>query len=120
MITRVIKEENVRRLHRLLVDARKIAIICHKGPDGDAVGSSLALAHVLGSLGKDARAIIPDTTSALLMKLPEAKELVDAVRHADFARNLMLEQTLSSASISTIPNGWTVWPIRCLPPRLRK
>lgn len=84
----------MRRLHRLLADARKVAIICHVGPDGDAVGSSLALAHVLGLLGKEARCIIPDATSSLLMRLPEAKELVDACRHADFARTLMLDADL--------------------------
>lgn len=84
----------MRRLHRLLADARKVAIICHVGPDGDAVGSSLALAHVLGTLGKEARCIIPDATSALLMRLPEAKELVDACRHADFARTLLLDADL--------------------------
>lgn len=90
MITRVLNEDHVCRLRRLLADAGKIAIICHKGPDGDAVGSSLALAHVLGALGKEARTIIPDATSALLMKLPEAKELVDASRHPDFARSIMM------------------------------
>ena len=94
MISRVINEESVRRLHRLLADAERIAIICHVGPDGDAVGSSLALAHVLGTLGKEARCIIPDPTSQLLMQLPEAKELVDAARHPDFARTLLRDADL--------------------------
>ena len=89
MISRIIKDENVRRLRHLMADATKIAVICHVGPDGDAIGSSLALAHVLGTLGKDVRCIIPDATSALLMQLPEAKELVDAARHPDFARTLL-------------------------------
>ncbi len=94
MISRVINEESVRRLHRLLADASRVAIICHVGPDGDAVGSSLALAHVLTTLGKEARCIIPDPTSALLMQLPEAKELVDAARHPDFARTLLRDADL--------------------------
>jgi len=64
------------------------------GPDGDAVGSSLALAHVLGTLGKDVHCIIPDSASALLMQLPEAKELVDACRHPDFARTLLCDADL--------------------------
>ena len=74
MISRIIKDETVRRLRHLIADAGKIAIICHVGPDGDAVGASLALAHVLGALGKEARCIIPDATSSLLMQLPEAKD----------------------------------------------
>ena len=94
MISRIIKDENVRRLRHLMADATKIAVICHVGPDGDAIGSSLALAHVLGTLGKDVRCIIPDATSALLMQLPEAKELVDAARHPDFARTLLRDADL--------------------------
>ena len=94
MISRIIKDETVRRLRHLIADAGKIAIICHVGPDGDAVGSSLALAHVLGALGKEARCIIPDATSSLLMQLPEAKELVDACKHPDFARTLLREADL--------------------------
>ena len=94
MISRVIKDENVKRLHHLLDEAEKVAIICHVGPDGDAVGSSLALAHVLERIGKDVHAIIPDATSNLLMQLPEAKELVDACKHPDFARTLMRDADL--------------------------
>ena len=73
MISRIVNDESVRRLARLLDEAQHVAIICHVGPDGDAVGSSLALAHVLGNIGKDAKCIIPDATSALLMRLPEAR-----------------------------------------------
>ena len=94
MISRIIKDETVRRLRHLIADAGKIAIICHVGPDGDAVGASLALAHVLGALGKEARCIIPDATSSLLMQLPEEKELVDACKHPDFARTLLREADL--------------------------
>ena len=39
---------------RALSDARAVAIATHRGPDGDAIGSSLALAIVLEALGKDA------------------------------------------------------------------
>lgn len=81
-------------MRHLLEDAERVAIICHVGPDGDAMGSSLALAHVLGRMGKDARCIIPDATSATLMKLPEAKEAVDAAKHPDFARTLLRDADL--------------------------
>lgn len=94
MISRIVNDESVRRLARLLDEAQRVAIICHVGPDGDAVGSSLALAHVLGNIGKEAKCIIPDATSALLMRLPEAKELVDACKHPDFARALLRDADL--------------------------
>ena len=38
---------------RLLGGARSVALACHVGPDGDALGSMLALGLVLRGLGKD-------------------------------------------------------------------
>jgi len=38
----------------------KIVVTAHQSPDGDAVGSSLALVHYLKAIGKDAVVILPD------------------------------------------------------------
>ena len=89
MISQVIDERSIRRLHDLLDDASKIAVTCHQGPDGDAIGSSLAAMHVLTALGKDVKVIIPDPSLTQLRKLPGAKEIVDASRYPDFARKLL-------------------------------
>jgi phosphoesterase RecJ-like protein len=40
--------------------AKKIVITTHKSPDGDAIGSSLALCHYLNKLDKDVLVIVPD------------------------------------------------------------
>ena len=40
--------------------AEKIVIITHENPDGDAIGSSLAMKLALKQLGKDADVIIPE------------------------------------------------------------
>ena len=37
---------------QLIDNSRNIAVICHQGPDGDAVGASLALSSVLSRIGK--------------------------------------------------------------------
>ena len=37
-----------------LLRADNILLLCHKNPDGDTVGSAMALCHVLKSLGKTA------------------------------------------------------------------
>lgn len=37
---------------KILMDAQRIALAIHMSPDGDAIGSSLALARVLTQLGK--------------------------------------------------------------------
>ena len=40
--------------------AEKIVIITHENPDGDAIGSSLAMKLALNQLGKNADVIIPE------------------------------------------------------------
>lgn len=94
MISQVIDEKSIRKLRELLEDAGKIVVTCHQGPDGDAIGSSLAMMHVLTALGKDVKVVTPDSFLGQLRKLPGAKEIVDACRYPDFARQLFDEADL--------------------------
>lgn len=41
-------------------NANSIVILTHENPDGDAVGSSLALYHALKAYGKNVEVIIPE------------------------------------------------------------
>ena len=50
--------------------AEKIVITSHVIPDGDAVGSSLALSKMLRALGKDVRVFIDDSIRRTLQTLP--------------------------------------------------
>ena len=52
MISPKIDQKNIERAKELIEGADRITIICHTGPDGDAIGSSLAAAHVLSAIGK--------------------------------------------------------------------
>lgn len=54
--------------------AEKIVILTHEAPDGDAVGSSLAMKLMLKELGKDADVIIPEY-SRMFTFLPLANEI---------------------------------------------
>lgn len=51
--------------------AQKIIITSHVIPDGDAVGSSLALGRMLRALGKDVRVFIDDSIRKTLAALPD-------------------------------------------------
>ena len=51
--------------------AKKIIITSHVIPDGDAIGSSLALSRMLRSLGKEVRVFIDDTIRKTLETLPD-------------------------------------------------
>ena len=91
MIKRIIDQKQIARLKQLLEHATKAVITCHISPDGDALGSSLALCRVLMNMSIDAKVITPDSVSANLQFLPGAKDIVDGNRYSDYARTLFCD-----------------------------
>jgi phosphoesterase RecJ-like protein len=59
-------------------------ITTHEGPDGDAVGSSLALGNYLTKLGKDVTVYFSDPVPDLYTFLPMADRVVHAIPDRDF------------------------------------
>ena len=57
-------------LRDLLEKPKKIVITCHTKPDGDAIGSSLAVWHLMKNMGHDAQVIVPSLYPAYLHYLP--------------------------------------------------
>ena len=60
-------EEVIRRLR----EAQRIAILIHRRPDGDAVGSAAALMHLLAALGKEVVGVCEDKIPERLAFLTE-------------------------------------------------
>jgi phosphoesterase RecJ-like protein len=56
--------------------SKNIVITTHKSPDGDAVGSSLALVRLLEKLGKNVCGVLPDTMPGFLEWLPGSSGLL--------------------------------------------
>ena len=94
MISRVLDEKKIKHLARLIEGARRIAITTHLSPDGDAMGSSLALARVLSNTGKDVAVIVPDQPLEQLRFLPGAKDVIVGSRYPDFAKSLFSKADL--------------------------
>lgn len=63
--------------------AEKIVILTHELPDGDAIGSSLAMMHALNSLGKNPDVIIPSYSScfSFLPGMEEVKTETDIEKY---------------------------------------
>ena len=61
---------------KALREADRIAIMSHSAPDGDALGSILALSAALRKLGKQAVALANDPPPALYSYLPELDRLI--------------------------------------------
>lgn len=66
----IFEKVQIETLGRLLGDCRSAAIVCHMTPDGDALGSSLFLMHLLENLGKKAAVVVPDMPPQTLCFLP--------------------------------------------------
>lgn len=91
MISSIIDDRIIERLRALINGVQRIAITCHKSPDGDALGSTLALCHVLRRLGKDATVVTPDMAPKALEFIPGVRDLVVFTKHEARARRILAE-----------------------------
>lgn len=66
----MVEEGTARTIQGWIETAERVAILTHSNPDGDAIGSSLAMALALGKLGLDAQVVIPDGLPDFLRWLP--------------------------------------------------
>ncbi|MFI3240354.1 MAG: bifunctional oligoribonuclease/PAP phosphatase NrnA [Bacteroidales bacterium] len=76
MISRIIDQAQIEQLSKYLDIYNKIVITIHTSPDGDAVGSSLGLQHILLGMGKDVTVIAPDSLPANIKFLPKSSDIV--------------------------------------------
>ncbi|MBC9797050.1 DHH family phosphoesterase [Sinomicrobium weinanense] len=61
---------NIQELAAVLASPKNIVIVPHKNPDGDAIGSSLAMYHYLTLLGHNASVIAPNEYPDFLKWMP--------------------------------------------------
>jgi len=69
--------EHLNALKKLLSTSKKIAIIPHKNPDGDAIGSTLALWHYLINSGHTANVVSPNDFPKFLKWMPGADQILN-------------------------------------------
>jgi len=68
--------KNATALKTLLSSPKKIVITTHRGPDGDAIGSSLGLLHLLTQLGHSVQVITPNEYAKFLHWLPGNDDVI--------------------------------------------
>tara|TARA_B100000161_G_scaffold265462_1_gene241814 strand:- start:5891 stop:6892 length:1002 start_codon:yes stop_codon:yes gene_type:complete len=69
-------QEKIKELSKLLKEAKNIIIVTHNNPDGDAIGSSLALFHFLNKINIKATTITPNNHPSFLNWVPGIDELL--------------------------------------------
>jgi phosphoesterase RecJ-like protein len=70
-------KDSFQKFRKLLKNTKKIAIVTHWSPDGDAIGSSLGLYHFLLKLGKNITVIVPNAYPDFLHWMPANKKVIN-------------------------------------------
>ena len=91
----LITTERAEELKGLLRSSRKIVIICHRSPDGDAMGSILGFADYLREIGKMPIVVVPDQYPDFLKWLPT----IEKVLRYDKVPNLVKDQIENADTI---------------------
>ncbi len=79
----ILSEQEAAVLQELTAASSHIVVTCHKSPDGDALGSSLAWADYLRSQGKEPVVLIPDAYPDFLQWLPNAEKIIRYDKHRE-------------------------------------
>lgn len=90
----ILIDADIKRLGEILDKSQNIILTCHVRPDGDAVGSTLGLSHLLHTIGKQATVVVPDQPPRTLSFLPGFKELAVYTRHDPYCQRLVNEADL--------------------------
>jgi phosphoesterase RecJ-like protein len=65
-MSRILTPDQIDTAQRLILNANRIVVTTHKSPDGDAIGSAMAMHHFLRSIGKTPVTILPDAAPDFL------------------------------------------------------
>ena len=82
------------QLTELLQSPKQIVITTHHKPDGDALGSSLALYHFLRKLGHDAVVVSPTDYPTFIEWMPGNNTVINFEKHPDEAKRLVSKAEL--------------------------
>lgn len=83
--------QSIEHFYPELDTPKKIVITTHQKPDGDAMGSSLGLYHLLIQLGHTVTVISPTNWASFLKWMPGANGIVDFELSKDIAIKYLLE-----------------------------
>ncbi len=84
-------KKSLREAWQGLLDGQSYIIACHMRPDGDALGSALALAHTLRQFGKDVVVVCEDVVPENYAFIPESDSIVTATQRRDFDFGVLVD-----------------------------
>lgn len=90
----IFNSEDVGKFSAMIENHDRIVLTCHMRPDGDAVGSTLGLYHLLKGLGKDVSVVVPDRVPRSLQFLPGVKEIAVFTQYDPYCTRLIQDAQL--------------------------
>jgi len=81
--------QQVEGIYTLLGREQKIVITTHQKPDGDAMGSSLAMYHFLKALGHQVTVIAPTNWANFLDWMPGCQYVIDFEKNKELAKGII-------------------------------
>lgn len=94
MDIKVLNDSELTQLRQLIVDCKRVVVVCHKSPDGDAIGSSLAWAEYLRQQGKDVSVVVPDAYPDFLQWLPNTQLIMRYDKKAEEVKTVFEQADL--------------------------
>ena len=70
--------QELSEIKELLQPEKRIVILTHYNPDGDAIGSTLGLKHFLKAKGIEAEIVVPNDFPKFLKWMPDSKKIIIA------------------------------------------
>lgn len=83
MLPDILTQSELAQMRELIAQADNIVVCCHVSPDGDAIGSSLAMSRYLEGLDKAVRVVVPDQYPDFLAWLPGTERILRYDKHPD-------------------------------------
>ena len=91
---KIVTEEELSQFSGLIDSAEKIVVCAHVSPDGDAVGSTLALKHWLTRKGKQVMVVVPNMFPDFLRWMPGAQDIKVFAKHEEEVKHIVAEANL--------------------------
>lgn len=79
----ILSNDQLALMDQLISDAKTVLVVCHKSPDGDAIGSTLGWAEFMRLRGKDVTVIVPDQYPDFLSWMPNTEKIVRYDKHPE-------------------------------------
>ena len=83
MLENILNEQACEQLRTLVHHSETIICVCHRSPDGDAIGSCLGFAECIRMMGKEPQVIIPDQYPDFLQWLPNSEKIIRYDKHKE-------------------------------------